>query len=85
VSLENIIEPEEFSRLATGEAVIMYDGHFGRVEMPMYFKHYPMQRTQIARMSDLNEPKRVAPPQAFKVPQQAFKMDYTQSVKVEAE
>lgn len=85
VSLENIIEPEEFSRLATGEAVVMYDGHFGRVEMPMYFKHYPMNRTQIARMSDLSEPKRVAPPQPFKVPQQAFAMDYTHSVKVEAE
>lgn len=85
VSLENIIEPEEFSRLATGEAVIMYDGHFGRVEMPMYFKHYPMQRTQIARMSDLNEPKRVAPLEPFKVPQQAFTMDYTQSAKVEVQ
>jgi type IV secretory pathway TraG/TraD family ATPase VirD4 len=85
VSLENIIEPEEFSRLATGEAVVMYDGHFGRLKMPMYFNDYPMTRSKIARMSDLNEQKRVAPPQAFKVPQQAFAIDYTQSVKVEAE
>jgi type IV secretory pathway TraG/TraD family ATPase VirD4 len=85
VALENIIEPEEFSRLATGEAVVMYDGHFGRLKMPMYFNDYPMNRSKIARMSDLDEPKVIAPPQAFKVPQQAFKMDYTHSVKVEAE
>ena len=85
VSLENIIEPEEFSRLATGEAVVMYDGHFGRLKMPMYFNDYPMTRSKIARMSDLDEPKVIAPPQPFKVPQQAFTMDYTQSVKVEAE
>jgi type IV secretory pathway TraG/TraD family ATPase VirD4 len=85
VSLENIIEPEEFSRLVTGEAVVMYDGHFGRLKMPMYFNDYPMNRSKIARMSDLDEAKVVAPHQAFKVPQQAFTMDYTQSAKVEVQ
>ena len=85
VSLENIIEPEEFSRLVTGEAVVMYDGHFGRLKMPMYFNDYPMSRSKIARMSDLDEPKGIAPHKALKVPQQAFKMDYTQSAKAEAQ
>jgi type IV secretory pathway TraG/TraD family ATPase VirD4 len=86
VALENIMEPSEFSEFEAGEAVIIYDGRVGHMsKMPMYFDDYPMDRTQIKRMSDLDEPKVIAPPKAFKVPQQAFTMDYTQSAKVEAQ
>lgn len=52
VALENIIEPEEFSRLATGEAVIIYNGHFGRVPMPVYYQNYPLNRARIKRCCD---------------------------------
>lgn len=75
VSLENIIEPEEFSRLVTGEAVVMYDGHFGRLKMPMYFNDYPMNRSKIARMSDLIESDMVTPHKVQKGQQQAVIMN----------
>jgi type IV secretory pathway TraG/TraD family ATPase VirD4 len=79
VALENIIEPSEFSEFEAGEAVIIYDGRVGHLsKMPMYFDDYPMDRTQIKRMSDLNEVKTVAQ-------QKAFKMDYTQSASVETQ
>jgi type IV secretory pathway TraG/TraD family ATPase VirD4 len=79
VALENIIEPSEFSEFEAGEAVIIYDGRVGHLsKMPMYFDDYPMDRTQIKRMSDLNEVKGVEQPKAFKV-------DYTQSASVETQ
>lgn len=55
VKMENIIDPEEFSRLENGEAVIMYDGYFARLHMPMYYNDYPLDRSKIKTMSDLVE------------------------------
>lgn len=72
VALENIIEPSEFGEFESGEAVIIYDGRAGHMQrMPMYFKDYPMNRSSIARMSDLIESDVVTPHKMQKGQQQA--------------
>lgn len=53
IKIENIIEPDEFGRLRTGEAVIMYEGYFARLDMPVYHRDYPLDRSQIKTMSDI--------------------------------
>lgn len=78
VALEYIIEPTEFALFEAGKAVVIYDGRVGRLEMPMFFNDYPMDSSEIVRMSDLDEVKTVAQ-------QKAFKMDYTQSASVETQ
>lgn len=59
--LEYIIEPEEFSQLPEHNAVIMYNGTFGTLEMPKYWEFFdiPIRITKAGPTEYLNYKKQL--------------------------